>query len=205
MLLSKKLENFNKCNVSLIYFFKKKQLQTCRWLLLQVLQEASSWHTAKSKISGNFSSLHGRVHPPGVIINTQGTVSTAKTQMKANCSWKHQQCCSISKRATSDSALPLRDLPRFYPKSAPLGPWAILFPSMPKATFCEPQWKPDLHMDRGVLRKQLLSRGRWLSDWLPFKITLGSLLLNQPKFRLSQLILDNYPKLILDKLFINAL
>lgn len=108
MFLSKKLENFNKCNVSLIYFFKKKQLQMCCWLLLQVLQEASSWHTTKSKLSGNSClSLHGRVHPPGAIISSQGTVSTAKTQMKANCSWKNQQCCSISKGASSDSALPL--------------------------------------------------------------------------------------------------
>lgn len=117
--------------------------------------------------------LHGRVHPPGAIINTQGTVSAAKTQMKANCSWKNQQCCSISKPATSDPALPFRDLLHLYPKPAPLEPWAILFPSMWKATFCKPQWKPDPHKDRGVVKKQLL-RGRWLSDWLPSKIALAS-------------------------------
>lgn len=146
----------------------------CCWLLLQVLQEASSWHTAKSKLSGNSHlSLHGRVHPPGAIINTKGTVSAAKTQMKANCSSKNQQCCSISKRAISDSALPLTvvvSFPHLYPKPAPLGPWAIPFPSMSKATFCKPQWKPGLHMDRGVLRKQLLRRaGGCLTD-CPWKL-----------------------------------
>lgn len=31
------------------------------WLLLQVLQEARSWHTTKGKLSGN--SLRGTVHP----------------------------------------------------------------------------------------------------------------------------------------------
>lgn len=92
--------------------------------------------------------LHGRVHPPGAIINTQGTVSAAKTQMKANCSWKNQQCCSISKPATSDPALPFRDLLHLYPKPAPLEHWAIPFPSMWKATSCKPQWKPDPHKER---------------------------------------------------------
>lgn len=99
--------------------------------------------------------LHGRVHPPGAIINTQGTVSAAKTQMKANCSCKDQQCCSISKTATSDPAQPLRDLPQLYPKPAPLGPWDIPFPSMSKASF----WKPNLSVSLSTSTRTQQCRG----------------------------------------------
>lgn len=128
MFLGKKLEKFNTCSVSVIYVFKKKQLQMragycCRYCRKPAAGTPQREHSAETRLS-----LHGRVHPPGAIINTQGTVSAAKTQMKANCSWKSQQCCSISTAATCDPVPTTQGPPPPLSKAAPPGPWAIHFP-----------------------------------------------------------------------------